>query len=369
MGVNDELTPGEHADLRARLVSGAARIKPVGKHRGAWVSGAVAVALVAAIAGGVGIGATWSAPPPVTGPVTPSPTPTLSPTLADPSPTPTPTPVRDPALVGDCGSMLTTAEVSSSAGTAMESRPSTGSGFSFVDAAPTVGGLSCAWSSEEPYAFLSLSFYPLAVVPAELQGVVDVVPPCVGGGDCVYASVFGDVWVVASGTSAEQITAAVNVAGPRAAASFGTAERRSPGWSIPDCDSILGLATQHLGRTDFSGWSSDARPHGWAWDVLVANGAASWCGTHGGGNADYLDELEVAAFPGLGDINRSGLQERGAETVQVAGASEAWLLRADAPNSSAVYAVSNGNVLIVSGRFISDEALIDLAGELIAELG
>jgi hypothetical protein len=92
MGVNDELSSGEHAELRARLLTGAQRIRPVGKHRTAWVSGTVAVALVAAIAGGVGVSTTLSAPP-VTGVVTPEPTPTRS---IAPSPTNTPTPSATP---------------------------------------------------------------------------------------------------------------------------------------------------------------------------------------------------------------------------------------------------------------------------------
>ncbi len=90
----NELTPAEHADVRARLISGAARITPVGRHRHTWIAGSIAVALVAVIAGGVGIGATLSAPPVMS---TPSPTPT--PSLTEPAPTPTPTPSASVARV------------------------------------------------------------------------------------------------------------------------------------------------------------------------------------------------------------------------------------------------------------------------------
>ena len=60
--MNDELTPSERAALRARIVGGAHDITPVGAHRNAWIAGSVAAALVVAIAGGVAVTSTLSAP-------------------------------------------------------------------------------------------------------------------------------------------------------------------------------------------------------------------------------------------------------------------------------------------------------------------
>ncbi|MDR6099706.1 hypothetical protein [Microbacterium sp. SORGH_AS_0454] len=123
--MNDELTPSERAALRARIVGGAHDIKHVGAHRNAWIAGSVAAVMVVAIAGGVAVTSTLSAPEIAT---TPSPTVTTTTTpIPIPTPTSAPTPTMSPTTVlqalafgGECSVVLDDETVSEFFGVPMK---------------------------------------------------------------------------------------------------------------------------------------------------------------------------------------------------------------------------------------------------------
>jgi len=180
MGMNDEqLTPTEHDDLRARLLSGAKRIRPVGAHRRAIVTTTLAVVLVAGLSGGA-LGAANllrmdGAVEPVATPTpsaTPTPTPTPIPTPPDaPLPAP-PAPTASLGLMpfgGACANALDDEEASSAAGEAMQL-----SDYRWQTGANAVaGGIDCIWVSTEQYlsATVSVYAYPDSEVSADVKAV------------------------------------------------------------------------------------------------------------------------------------------------------------------------------------------------------
>lgn len=196
--MNDELTPDERAAMRARILGGARGITPTGAHRGTWIAGSVAAALIVAIAGGVAATSTLSAPEIATSPspnataptprFTATPTPTLSPTA--PSQTPT-----APALAfgGDCSTVLDDSTVSAIAGVEMRL-----SREPIVWDARWLGGISCQWRAQDPteWQVVNLTVLPWSVVPDEVRSRVGAAPVCDGGGPCDYSERFGDAWVV-----------------------------------------------------------------------------------------------------------------------------------------------------------------------------
>ncbi len=176
--MNDELTPSERAALRARIVGGAHDIKPVGAHRNAWIAGSVAAAMVVAIAGGVAVTSTLSAPEIAT---TPSPSPTVT-AAPVPVPTPTATPTQEPVVLprgsapfdGACDNVIDGADLDAAAGMKMGRV-----GPDWIDSAATVrGGIECLWYSSEEYsaAFVEVGVFPDGQQPTNPALVQD--PGC-----------------------------------------------------------------------------------------------------------------------------------------------------------------------------------------------
>lgn len=166
--MNDELTPDERAAMRARIVGGARDIAPAGAHRSAWIAGSVAAVLVVAIAGGVAVTSTLSAPP-----VANTPSPTVSTAAPVPMPvttpaptsTPTPTPTENAGRApfdGSCQNVLTVDQLTSVTGHEMAD-------VTFVphDSRFTLrGGIFCDWASADEYQGALLT---VAVLAADQQ--------------------------------------------------------------------------------------------------------------------------------------------------------------------------------------------------------
>jgi hypothetical protein len=227
----NELTPAEHADVRARLIAGAGRIAPVGRHRNAWIAGSVAVALVAVIAGGVGVGATLSAPP-----VMSTPSPTATQTVPTPTPTPTPSPtdtqsppppaatVASSAFGGDCDAALSVAEASTAMGVDMYSFEPT-----WVDPAERVaGGLRCVWYQPDMYSWpaLTLFVYPVSEMPEPHRSAAS---ECLASASwCELTAIVGDAWVRLS------VKGAVDLDAARAAFALVTSRVAQTAPPVPD---------------------------------------------------------------------------------------------------------------------------------------
>ncbi|MCJ1708173.1 hypothetical protein [Microbacterium sp. VKM Ac-2923] len=371
--MNDELTPAERAALRARIVGGAHDIKPVGAHRGAWIAGSVATALVVAIAGGVAVTSTLSAPPVATTPspsatATAEPTPTLAPTRT-PTSSPTSTPTA-PAVAfgGDCSAVLNDAAASALVGADVRLAP----GLPVWDS-DVLGGISCQWRAEAPedWRALNITVLPWSVVPEQVRARVDGVPACEGGGPCDYSQRFGNTWVVADADDSAVAVRAVAEVGSRPAASA-VRERplRADAWRLEDCREQIGDAVgTTLGRDDLGPLGTDSVPQGQVWDVLEARGAAAWCSF---APTSYDESLPpfLRISIGAGEVSDAGEIERlGGVPVTVTGARTAWWLAHADGTGGSVRADASGGVLEVDVTNLSEERAREVAAAIIAALG
>lgn len=371
--MNDELTPDERAAMRARILGGARGITPTGAHRGAWIAGSVAAALIVAIAGGVAATSTLSAPEIATSPspnataptprFTATPTPTLSPTA--PSPTPT-----APALAfgGDCSTVFDDSTVSAIAGVEMRL-----SREPIVWDARWLGGISCQWRAQDPteWQVVNLTVLPWSVVPDEVRSRVGAAPVCDGGGPCDYSERFGDAWVVVGSDDGATAVRAVAEAGARAAVSPGTERPLSPGaWRLADCgEQLEGAVEGALGRDDLGPLGTDNVPQGQAWEVLTARGAASWC-TFAPVSYDETNppSLRVSLAAGARSDPGEG-EQSGGSPVEVGGAQAAWWMPAADGNGGRLLANTAGGVVDVSGENLSREQLRAVTAAIISALG
>lgn len=195
--MNDELTPSERAALRARIVGGAHDIKPVGAHRNAWIAGSVAAAMVVAIAGGVAVTSTLSAPEIAT---TPSPSPTVT---AAPVPTPTASPTATStaapvtarprvAFGGDCDQVLSLEEVSNIIGGGDASLlPSASLASNSAGSLSLLGGVSCNWMTATEYVEVVVA--SADSVDREFAASLSQID-C-SGYACVAGRTAGDLWI------------------------------------------------------------------------------------------------------------------------------------------------------------------------------
>lgn len=372
--MNDELTPSERAALRARIVGGAHDIKPVGAHRNAWIAGSVAAAMVVAIAGGVAVTSTLSAPEIAT---TPSPTVTTTTTpIPIPAPTSAPTPTMSPTTVlqalafgGECSVVLDDETVSEFFGVPMKP------GTNLLGGARVLGGVSCTWipvSAGEGVP-VTMTVVPWEAVPDSVRQEVGLVPPCVGGSVCSYSERHGDAWVNAESDDVEGAAAAVQNIGPRAAETPGIARAlSSDAWSIPDCESeVLPAVREALGRDDIGPIQTDYFPHGQAWDVLTSNGAAGWCGFSGHSeDVSTLFTMDLTFWPGgtLDEDAAAGDDRR--QSFPLAGGVSGWLYPENPPNvASELDAAARGGVLNVRGRGLDDAQMRAMVEAVLTELG
>lgn len=172
--MNSDLTPREHADMRASIMAGAQRLRSASQRRMQFVAASVAFLLVAGISGGAVATAALVNSNNDRIAVTPTETPELNPTPEQtPSPTPTPTPTESieptPTPVDDvtafgnqCAQVLSSAEVSDALETPMKAF-----GPQWSTGAPDVlGGIECMWvdagSGRVPP--ITLWVYPITAV-------------------------------------------------------------------------------------------------------------------------------------------------------------------------------------------------------------
>ncbi|WP_460776345.1 hypothetical protein [Microbacterium sp. GXF7504] len=317
-----------------------------------WTIAAAAVVVVAAATGGILLASAGGDADAV------------EPGATSSSPLQTPTPTAEApavALGGDCAAALTDAEAGDILGEAAspESRVRVGDGG-------VLGGVDCGWTGSSGNG-LQVSVYPVGVVPAEVLALAGRQPQCDGGDRCEYAQVFGEAWVMARAFEAGVPERVVGLVGPRAEAAPGTPGAPGAGaWIVPDCDALREDVAAALGRSDLRPYAGDASPAGMGWDVLTANGAAGWCAMHGTGDDRYLEQISADFGPGSAGFPDAALAAAGATPVDVLGADRAFLRADQGPEGSTVYVEAGGNTLAVSARFLDQQALLGLAGDIVA---
>lgn len=371
--MNDELTPEEHAALRARIVGGAHDITPVGAHRNAWIAGFVAAALVVAIAGGVAVTSTLSAPEIATTPspsasVEPAPTPTPSPSPS-PSPTPTSTPAAPSvAFGGDCAAVLSEEEATELSGTPMRAMP-----FLAVWDARWLGGVDCGWRAvdAEQWQALNVTVLPWAIVPDEVRARSGIVPGCEGGAICDYSRRFGDAWVAVAASDASSAVEVADAVGARAALSPGVSTPlAASAWRLTDCEEQLRPAVATgLGRDDLTPIGTDSVPHGQVWDVLTASGHAAWCSFTVGANAEIdAPSLRVSLAAGA-RVQADEVVAFGGVPVTVSGADAAWWIPAQRGIGARVLAGAPGGIVEVEVGNLTQEGAATVTAGIIGALG
>lgn len=248
MGVNDELSPREHDDLRSTVLAGARRIKPVGAHRTQLIAASVALVLVAGVAGGAWATASLLGSGPVPAVTSPSPTPTSTPT---PEPTEPSEPAPRAAVLpfgGECANVLDLEWLSESFGETMVEEPEAWPEPEVMLA----GGIDCAWSAEGMYVAPSIHVraYPSADIDVEKSALAG---SCEDATSCSATQRIDDTWIsvttLREGSDAEWLQVIVDELADRVAG-FPPPVRaeRAPGWwSTPTCDEI-----------------TDVLPEGWA---------------------------------------------------------------------------------------------------------
>lgn len=367
--MNEELTPDERAAMRARLVDGARNIAPAGAHRNAWIAGSIAAVLVVAIAGGVVATSTLSAPQIAN---TPSPTATVAPVVPTPSPTPTPTPspttvVPAIAFGGDCGAVLDDDAVSAIVGVPMalsNGLPASNAGV--------LGGVSCSWrAADDGYQSVGVAVFPWDVVPESVRAAAGVIPDCVSDGySCQYVERAGDAAVMVWGSELAQLSALTTAVHDRAALSPGSARALPVGaWTVPGCDVIRDVVDGARGGGDIIDHRGDYYPRGFDWDVMTANGAATYCAVDNlsapAGTATVVDFVfGPGSTPDQQEISRRG----GVATV-VAGADAAWYLPGFTPSFDLLVVQSGPNTVTMSTGNMTEKEMTRVAESLVAALG
>lgn len=364
MDVNETgLSPSEHAEVRDRLLTGARRIRPVGKHRSQLIAGAVALVLVAAVTSGALVFAN------LRGSIEPQPFDTPTPT-ATPTPSSKPTPSRGPTPAagvvpfgGQCENVLTDADVDALRGIGMglaDFRWETGENA-------VLGGIDCLWLSEESYnaASIRVYAYPETVVPASVRDAVG--SGCEQGGSskltCSHVGAVGGTWLaVIASAPADQISAeGVDVLFEGAADRLAehpaaAAEPRTAGWwTSPECDRLVteidptAYGFEHVELQE----PQQATPADDPGQVPALVGALTRCTilmTSGSGDTRREQEVRVTVVPGAARF-QTAADAGEAKSVSVEGAATAvWVAgnsRYDA-TPDVLVVTDDVNVLILS---------------------
>ncbi|MDQ1122784.1 hypothetical protein [Microbacterium trichothecenolyticum] len=343
--MNAELTPEEHAALRARIVGGARGIKPAGAHRGAVIAGAIAAVLVIAVAGGVAATSTLSAPQIAT---TPSPTATVT-AVETPTPTSTPVSTATPPAVpvvafgGDCDQMMTDAEASDflrGGGAARYASSQLEADTS--GSLALLGGISCTWANEGD-GFTVVVGAPDAIAP-ELAASISSTR-CVRNGGCSLGQTTGDLWIavqdhtspadVSVGFTADEIaTAAVRLErvisfiGRKAhAAPVATIDSVLPTrWTLTDCETLQGRIETITGGpvTSYTPRDDDLQPTELVDRVLTSSAGMTAC-SYRQGAQDSRGHIIVTLMPGASAPSSSVLDLPDVDETDVAGADKAWI--------------------------------------------
>jgi hypothetical protein len=356
----EQLTPSEHAAVRQRLIAGAKRIRPIGKHRNAWIAGSVAVILVLGIAGGsIGIGQLLGSSEPLPAvTTTPTPEPSPSPTKS-PSPTTTPVVTADPARTdgvtafgGACANALDASDVSGAVGVdVVLYEPAWRSGAEALH-----GGLVCTWTDPNEYSgmVVTLYSYPAGSVPSE---ITDAPVGCAPNAyTCGVRGSAGATWMqlVVSPSSDPTIPQQLlNQALIRAAdyPAPHAAQRSSGWWSLPVCADLI-ESTKLEAVTGWADLTELVVPEGDSASIQglpeLRNGLR-WC-IWTGMSRNIPITLSVRIIPGGGAYFDEIAGSVGATVVQVDGARSAVDVKDDAlweGHSSPVVATDGVNTVIV----------------------
>jgi hypothetical protein len=371
--MNDDLTPGERAAMRARIVGGASGIKPVGAHRNAAIAGSIAAVLVVAIAGGVAATSTLSAPP-VTSTVSPTATllPMPTPDASSPTPSPTPTPAETPAAVartafdGDCDQVLDAQTVSTIVGAEMV--PAVRG--TVYDPA-VLGGITCAWgATSDSYRGVAVTVFPAEVVPDSVMTTFGVPSDCAFSGlSCETAGRFGDAVVSVRGSTDDEIAALLAAVGERAAERAGTPRALAgDAWQVPDCASVLEAAEAARGRGDIGPHRGDYLPTGLQWEVMSANDAAGFCALDNLSAVDTATVVDIWLGPGSSPESAE-IDGQGGVPSSVTGAEAAWFIPGREYTAQRLIVRSGGNTLLVQTASMTEEEMIRVAEGLVRVLG
>ncbi|WP_295789314.1 hypothetical protein [uncultured Microbacterium sp.] len=394
--MNDELTPSERADLRARIVGGAHDIKPVGAHRSAWVAGSLAAVLVVAIAGGVAVTSTLSAPPVATTPspvatTTVSPQPVSNPTLS-PTPMTSSTPSSIPvaptvAFGGECSSVLSTdearafipdVELSTSGDEIDSTPPSSRKVFALL------GGLSCWWTSDQDG--FGVTVVPRAALSSSLIGEWQSTLRCDAGILCLAEQTVGDLWVGVQrwepgrGLTDQQFSDSPDIDRARAQAkdvlavvvprlenTSGVPQSGLPTPPVSACSAFDETLTQWTGGAVETGYPSDNLPSGPTWDIVVEAGVGRYCGWSRYPTDPTARTLAVKIYlqPRLGGLEREEREAEGLVPVEIPGASAAWVREGPgSPGTIFLVADIGGTRMTVAGAGQEVSEWVDLAGRL-----
>ncbi|MFS0733457.1 hypothetical protein ABC304_15850 [Microbacterium sp. 1P10UB] len=400
---DDQLTPAEHAAVRQRLLAGARRIEPVGRHRNAWIAGSVAVVLILALAGGaVGLGGLLGTAQPqpattATATASPSPTPTATPTPSS-SPTPSPTPTEPPppvpvvAFDGDCSRVLTDEEASQAAGVPVSLLGDIGPLSLYPESAASarlLGGMSCSWRSDDTGigGFVSVTVLDARAVPADITDAYSTTDCSSLSGVCETVRVVGDAWIGATvprtvsnlGSPTEEELQSIDddlafvidaVSSRLPETSAVAVPRQAAWWQLSPCEAQRAAVDRAAGGSMEAQFPGDFVPEGLSWDAMVAAGVIQWCPwylyTDSGGGPLF----EIYAQPGVSSPDVDYLERNGLTPVEIQGADSAWIGYSETyPDNGMLVAVSGDNRLTVKFSVISEDVLRGMVAELLQVAG
>lgn len=389
-----ELTPHEHAELRARLISGTHRIRPIGKHRKGMLVGASALAAVAIIAIGSISAATLFGirmPEPVS---TPTPTASSSPTSI-PSPSPTPTasePATRAAVVpfdGDCSATLDPAVIERVVGTAAYEPVDRPFVLFSSGRAEIIGGLACSWatSTDGNGRVIEISIFPASVVTPEVSEAWSELRAEGMGYYYEKQRRVGDLMIGATVTpidlaGIEPTEAELTAMDGRVDELIDEVSRRAQNeraeapvhdgswWALRTCADLADAVQAQLSMQLIAGFPGDSIPAGMVWETMVGAKAEDWCSWYAVGEERSV-VVEFYLQPGAGMPTAAQIASSGATPAQVAGADGSWISR-ESPQSDSyqLLAVSGPNRL--SMRFVRAESAAEveaMAAALLTRLG
>lgn len=379
-----QLTQAEHDAMRRRVLAGAKRIHPVGRHRNAVIAGAVAVVLVLGLAGGaLGLGRLLGAGEPIPA-VTPTPSVSMTPT---PTPTPTAT-AQTPrvAFNGDCTKVLTDQEASAALGASVSLQHSS-AGTLFDSERPVtalMGGVGCNWENSDSHRFVSAYVLDARVLPAAEKLRYDqVVCSGLDGSICETGRLVGDTWLgaridllggdpsdVQRRQVATRLSALLDILQSRVYAGIAVAVPRAASWwSLPSCEALTSTVADASARDIVSGPLTDNVPDGMMFDIAEAADYSRWCPWRT--NSDEVwERIELTMEPGVGGPPDEAVDASGAQPFEVPGADRAWI-DADtrSPDDKTVVAIAGPNRLIVQMHAPDDGTIRSVAAAVLAKLG
>lgn len=389
MDLNDgQLTPAERDDLRARLLSGAKRIKPVGAHRRAIVTTTVAVVLVAGLSAGAIGAANFLRMGDHVAPIS-TPTPSVS-SSATPTPTPTPTPAPTPtsttsatprvAFDGDCARALSAADLDGVIGTGA-SLYDTEMSFSTTTSAEAalLGGVMCTWMGERD--ILEVSVFDAAVVSEAVAQTYAALQCSSSSVVCETGRVVKGMWIGAGVTPAveEPWIPLTEAEAARESARLqqvidDVAAKLAPGaavatapaptwWGAPDCAAMQAVVEGVVGAPMIEGAEQGAAGRqGMTWEIRQSAGVESNCWFHDP-TENARAQVQVRMTSGVGVPPRALLGSESVLERSVPGADAAWShFSIDTPYADEIAALSGSNLVTIS--IMSNDEVVTTAEAL-----